>query len=56
MVSGKNITNGIINLQLTTPGATVSPTLANGGNWILHASYVYNAVAVFGMGTCDIAF
>lgn len=54
-VNGKNIKNGIVNLQLTTPGATVSNSGA-GGNWILHVSYVYNAVAVFGMGTCDFAF
>jgi len=54
-VNGKNITNGIVNLQLTTPSATVSNGGA-GGNWILHVSYVYNAVAVFGMGTCDFAF
>jgi len=54
-VNGKNITNGIVNLQITTPAATSSNGGA-GGNWILHVSYVYNAVAVFGMGTADLAF
>ena len=57
-VNGKEIRNGIINLQLSTPAATVTNGGApgSGGNWILHVSYVYNAVAVFGMGTCDFAF
>ena len=47
-VSGKEITNGICQLQLRTPTADT--------DWVLHASYVYNSVIVFSQGTADFAF
>lgn len=47
-VSGKEITNGIIQLQLRTPSAAA--------DWVLHASYVYNTVIVFSAGTADFAW
>lgn len=47
-ISGKEITNGIVQLQLTTPSAQA--------DWKLHVSYVYNTVIVFSQGTCDYAF
>ena len=54
-VSGKEITNGIVQLQLTPPVATS----AGGGaitSWILNVAYVYNSILVFSQGTCDYAF
>lgn len=48
LIHGKPITNGIVNLQLTTPSA--SP------NWILNVSYVYNSTLLFSSGTCDYVF
>lgn len=47
-VSGKEITNGIVQLQLRTPSAQA--------DWKLHVTYVYNTVIVFSQGTCDYAF
>jgi hypothetical protein len=47
-VSGKEITNGIVQLQLTTPSAQA--------DWKLHVSYVYNTVIVFSQGSCNYAF
>jgi hypothetical protein len=44
-MAGKPITNGIVNLQLTTPSAQA--------DWKLHVSYNYNAVLTFSQGTCD---
>jgi hypothetical protein len=55
-VSGKEITNGIVQLVFTPPVATTS----NGGaaitSWTLNVAYVYNSVLVFSQGTCDYAF
>jgi hypothetical protein len=47
-LAGKEITNGIVQLQLRTPSAAA--------DWVLHASYVYNSVIVFSQGTADFAF
>ena len=47
-VSGKEITNGICQLQLRTPSAAA--------DWVLNVSYEYNTVIVFSQGTCDFAF
>lgn len=47
-VSGKAITNGIINLQFNLPQA-----LSPAADYKLHVSYVYNAVLTFSQGTCD---
>lgn len=44
-MAGKPITNGIVNLVLTTPSAAA--------DWKLHVSYNYNAVLSFSQGTCD---
>lgn len=48
LVHGKPITNGIVNLDLTTPSAQ--------GDWILNVSYIYNATLLFSQGTCDYVF
>lgn len=47
-VSGKEILNGIVQLQLATPSAAA--------DWVLNVSYIYNAVLVFSQGTADFAF
>ena len=44
---GKQITNGIVNLQVTAPTADA---------YTLHVSYVYNCTAVFSKGSCDLLF
>lgn len=48
LVHGKAITNGIVNLQLTTPSAAA--------DWTLNVSYVYNATILFSQGTADFVF
>ena len=48
LIHGKPITNGIINLLLTTP--------SNQSDWILNISYVYNATILFSQGTADFVF
>lgn len=48
LVHGKPITNGIVNLTLTTPSAQ--------SDWVLHVSYNYNATLLFSQGTCDYVF
>ena len=48
LVHGKPITNGIINLQLTTPSAQ--------SDWVLNVSYVYNSTLLFSQGTADYVF
>ena len=48
LVHGKPITNGIINLLITTPSAQ--------SDWTLNVSYVYNATLLFSSGTCDYVF
>jgi len=47
-VRGKEITNGIINLNVTTPDPTKSYTL--------HVVYVYNCTVAFSRGTADLVF
>ena len=66
LMAGKEITNGIVQLQYTLPfapdafsGAAAGSIAAGGsisGNWTVHFSYVYNSVLVFSQGTCDFAF
>jgi hypothetical protein len=48
LIHGKPITNGIVNLDLTTPSAQ--------SDWVLNVSYVYNATLLFSQGTCDYVF
>ena len=65
-ISGKEITNGIVQVQFKLPsapdafsGAAAGGIIAGGsisGNWTLHVSYVYNSVLVFSQGTSDFAF
>ena len=42
------ITNGIVNLQVTTPSAQ--------SDWVLNVSYLYNTTLLFSQGTCDYVF
>jgi hypothetical protein len=66
LMAGKEITNGIVQLQYTLPfapdafsGAAAGGIAAGGsisGNWTVHFSYVYNSVLVFSQGTADFAF
>lgn len=48
LVHGKPITNGIVNLDLTTPSAQA--------DWVLNVSYIYNTTLLFSQGTCDYVF
>ena len=48
LIHGKPITNGIINLLLTTP--------SNQSDWVLNVSYVYNSTLLFSQGTADYVF
>ena len=48
LVHGKPITNGIVNLLVTTPSAQA--------DWQLNVSYVYNTTLLFSQGTCDYVF
>ena len=48
LVHGKPITNGIVNLLITTPTAQ--------SDWVLNVSYVYNATILFSSGTADYVF
>lgn len=50
-VAGLPITNGIVNLTFTIPLGAPSST-----NYVLHVSYVYNAVLAVSQGTCDYVF
>jgi hypothetical protein len=47
-ISGRNITNGIINIDLTTPSAQ--------SDWTLNVSYVYCCTILFSSGTADFVF
>ncbi len=47
-VSGKSISNGIVNLQFNLP-----QDLPASADLVLHVSYIYNAVLTFSQGTCD---
>jgi hypothetical protein len=48
LVHGKPITNGIVNLDITTPSAE--------SDWVLNVSYHYNTTLMFSQGTCDYVF
>jgi hypothetical protein len=48
LVHGKPITNGIVNLLVTTPSAQ--------SDWQLNVSYVYNTTLLFSQGTADYVF
>ena len=48
LVHGKPITNGIVNLAITTPDAQ--------SDYKLNVSYVYNATMLFSQGTADFVF
>lgn len=45
---GKPITNGIVNIDLTTPTAQ--------SDWTLNVSYLYNSTLLMSQGTCDYVF
>lgn len=47
LVHGKEITNGIVNLEVIVPTAEL---------YTLHVVYVYNCTAMFSRGTCDLVF
>jgi hypothetical protein len=47
-ISGRNITNGIINIDITTPSAQ--------SDWTLNVSYVYCCTILFSSGTADFVF
>lgn len=47
LVHGKEITNGIVNLQVSLPTAEA---------YTMHIVYVYNCTANFSRGTCDLVF
>jgi len=53
LVSGKSITNSIVNYQFTIPAASVS---APATSWVLHAVYLYNSSLVFAGGNCEYVF
>lgn len=48
LVRGKPITNGIVNLDITTPSQQ--------SDWKLNVSYIYNTTLLFSQGTCDYVF
>jgi len=50
LVSGRSITNSIVNFQFNTPAGE------NSANWILHALYLYNSSLVFAGGNCEYVF
>lgn len=60
-VSGKPITNGIVNLTFTMPtfqkattaAAPTTPIALPSGTYTLHCSYEYNAVLLFSAGTAE---
>ena len=47
LVHGKQITNGIVNMQITTPDASA---------YTLHVVYVYNCTCSFSKGSADLVF
>jgi hypothetical protein len=51
MVGGKEITNGIVNLQVSLPASIIGATDAK-----LRISYIYDSVIVFGQGTAEFQF
>jgi len=48
LIHGKPITNGIVNLDITTPSAQ--------SDWVLNVSYVYNSTLLVSQGTADYVF
>jgi hypothetical protein len=48
LAHGKPITNGIVNLAITSPSAQA--------DWKLNVSYIYNATLLFSQGTADYVF
>jgi hypothetical protein len=48
LVHGKAVTNGIVNLDVTTPDTN--------NNWTLNVSYIYNTTLLMSQGTCDYVF
>jgi hypothetical protein len=53
LVSGKSITNSIVNYEFTIPAnATNLPS----SSWVLHALYLYNSSLVFAGGNCEYVF
>jgi hypothetical protein len=48
LIHGKPITNGLVNLNITTPSAQ--------SDWVLHVSYIYNTTLLFSQGTADYVF
>jgi len=48
LVHGKEITNGIVNLQVTLPDSTTA--------WTLHVVYVYNCSVGFSKGSAELIF
>ena len=55
-MSGKEITNGIVQVSFTLPNLAPSVKIPAPYNWTFHCSYVYNSVLVFSQGTSDFAF
>jgi hypothetical protein len=51
LVHGKEITNGIVNLEVTPPQGVAAPS-----GWTLHIVYVYNSTLVFSRGTAELTF
>lgn len=47
LVHGKQITNGIVNMNVTFPTADA---------YTLHIAYIYNCTASFSKGSCDLVF
>lgn len=47
LVHGKQITNGIVNINIKTPTADA---------YTLHVAYIYNCTASFSRGSCDLVF
>jgi hypothetical protein len=50
LVSGRSITNSIVNFQFTTPAN------ASSNSWTLHALYLYNSSLVFAGGNCEYVY
>ena len=51
LTHGREITNGIVNMNITTPAAVAAPS-----GWTLHVVYVYAATLAFSRGTADFVF
>jgi hypothetical protein len=51
LVHGKEITNGIVNMNIVPPAYVAAPS-----GWTLHIVYVYNCTLVFSRGTAELQF